>query len=186
MEPSEEIVSTMRSAGCSARSIARRTSGMRLAPPAHLSVLNARAALESPLAIVAQPFRNEVGIDAMSPVSGHEVDVEPEARRHRTPQRREMAGLEHEHAIARRQRVDEGGLPCPGARGGVDKHMAARLENTLHTLEHIAPQPREIATSMVDGRPVDRAEHAVGHVGGTWDLQEMPAASQGHVAALSL
>jgi hypothetical protein len=35
--------------------------------------------------------------------------------------------------------------------------MAARLENTLHALEHVAPQPREFATSMVDGRPVDRA-----------------------------
>jgi hypothetical protein len=35
--------------------------------------------------------------------------------------------------------------------------MAARLENTLHAFEYVAPQPRKIATSMVDGRPIDRA-----------------------------
>jgi hypothetical protein len=119
-------------------------------------VVNDEDGLDAPLAIIAEPFRNEVGIDAMSPVSRHEVDVETEARGHRAPQRREMAGLEHEHAIARRQRVDEGRLPRPGARGRIDEHMATRLEDPLHALEHVAPESREFATSMVDGRPIDR------------------------------
>ena len=34
-------------------------------------------------------------IDAVAPVARHELDLEPVLLRHRLPQRRELAGLEH-------------------------------------------------------------------------------------------
>ena len=37
------------------------------------------------------------------------------------------------------------------------------------------PSSAELRAAMVDGRAVDRAQHAIGHVGGARDLQEMPA-----------
>ena len=51
------------------------------------------------------------GIDAVPPVAGDEVDQQSELHGHVAPQRRELAGLGHQHGVARRQGVDEAPLP---------------------------------------------------------------------------
>src|SRR5690606_6068270 len=38
----------------------------------------------------------------------------------------------------------------------------------------------ELGPAVVDGRPIDRAQDSVRHVGRTGDLQEMPAAARAH------
>ena len=50
------------------------------------------------------------------------------------------------------------------------------LEDALEAGEHLACQVAELRTAMVDGRPVDGAQDAVGHVGRPRDLQEMASA----------
>ena len=47
-----------------------------------------------------------------------------------------MAGLEHQHLVAGRQRVDQRRFPGAGARGGIDHHRAGGLEDALHAGEH--------------------------------------------------
>ena len=64
----------------------------------------------------ASPRR--VGVGAVAPVAGHELDLQAEPLGQLVPQRGEMAGLEHQHPVAGRERVDERGLPGAGARGG--------------------------------------------------------------------
>ena len=57
---------------------------------------------------------------------------------HRPPGVRELAGLEHQHAVARRQRVDQRRLPGAGARRGKDDHRPAGLEHRPQPVEHLA------------------------------------------------
>ena len=45
------------------------------------------------------------------------------------PQRGEVAGLDHQHLVAGRQRVDDRRLPRAGSRRGEDDHRARGLEN---------------------------------------------------------
>ena len=54
------------------------------------------------------------GIDAVAPVAGNELGREAELFRHVLPQRGELAGFAHQHAVACRQRVDQRGFPRAG------------------------------------------------------------------------
>ena len=121
---------------------------------------------------------------------GRNSTARPEPLGHLLPQRREVAGLGHQHAIARRQRVDERRFPRAGARGRVDDDGAVGLEHLLHPGEHRLAQRRRTPGprwSIVG--VVDRAQHAVGHVGRPGNLQEMAAGrtvvERNHGATLS-
>src|SRR6266851_3936769 len=52
---------------------------------------------------------------ALAPVTGDNVYIQAQLPGHLRPQRGEMPGVESKHAVARRQRVDERGLPGAGA-----------------------------------------------------------------------
>src|SRR5215470_5251273 len=86
-----------------------------------------------------------------------------------------MAGLEHQYAVAGRQRVDERGLPRAGAGGRVGHDRASRLEHFMETLEDLVREARELGAAVIDRRPVDRPQHPIRHVGGAGDLQEVAA-----------
>ena len=47
------------------------------------------------------------------------------------------------------------------------------LEDRLHAVEHFLAQLGEFRPAVIDGRRVHRAQHAVGHVRRTGDLQEV-------------
>jgi hypothetical protein len=87
-----------------------------------------------------------------------------------------VPGLEHEHAIARGERVGERGFPCAGAGRRVDDHRPVGLEDLLQPVEDRERQPRELGTAVIDRRMVERAQDPVRHVGRSRDLQEMAAA----------
>src|SRR5882762_8800615 len=91
-----------------------------------------------------------------------------------------MPGLEHEHAIARRERVDERRLPGAGARGGIDHDRRPGLEHGLEPFEDLQSHGAELGAAMIHRGAVDRAQNPVGHVGGPGDLQEMASAPVGH------
>src|ERR1700724_3139293 len=52
---------------------------------------------------------------ALAPVTGDDVHIQTQLPGHLRPQGGEMPGVEGQHAVARRQRVDERGLPGTGA-----------------------------------------------------------------------
>ena len=114
-----------------------------------------------------------VGVDAVAPVALHPVDLEPEALGQALPERREVAGLEGQHAVAGGEGVDERRLPGAGARGRVDHHRALGPEDLLHAVQDLVSELREVRSAVVDGRRVDRAQHPVRHVGRAGDLKEM-------------
>ena len=103
----------------------------------------------------------------------HRLELEP--LRHLLPQRGEPAGAAHQHGVAGRQRVGQRRLPRAGAGGGIDHHRPAGLEDRRAGWPAAPSHAAEIGAAMVDGRVVDRAQHAVRHVGRAGDLQEMPA-----------
>ena len=86
----------------------------------------------------------------MAPVAGQELDLEPELRRHLLPQRREVAGLDHQHAVAGRQRVDQRRLPRAGARRGIDHDRLRVLNTRFMPGEHVLAERRR--TPGRDGR----------------------------------
>jgi hypothetical protein len=114
-------------------------------------------------------------VDRRAPIALEEDDLEPEPAGHLLPERGEVTGLDHEHAIARRERVDERGFPGPRARGGVDDHRPARAEDPLQPVQDRTGELLERGPAMVDRRAVHGAQDAVGDVGRPRDLQEMAA-----------
>jgi len=52
-------------------------------------------------AVIGELVEHDGRVRAMAPVAGDEIDVQPDAGRHVLPQRRKVAGLEHQHCIAR-------------------------------------------------------------------------------------
>src|SRR5438105_14662241 len=132
--------------------------------------------LDAAAAIVAELLADDRRADAAAPVARYEMDVEAEAESHVAPQRGEVAGLEHQHAVAWRQRVDERRLPRAGAGRGIDDDVRRRLEDALQPIDHLPREHGELGAAVVDGRLRDRAQHAVGDVGGSGDLEEMAPA----------
>ena len=94
------------------------------------------------------------------------------------PQHGEVAGLEHQHPVAGRQRVDERRLPRAGAGRGIDHDGAGGLKDPLQAVEHLAPEPRERRAAVIDGRLRDGAQNPVRHVGRPGDLEKMTAGHQ--------
>ncbi len=122
-------MSTISSAGWPARSSARRTSAIREVTPVEVSLWTTQTALIAWPRSSASAASTARGIDAVAPVARQQLDLEPEAPRHLVPQAREMAGLGHQHAVARRERVDQRRLPRPGARGRIDHDRPCGLED---------------------------------------------------------
>src|SRR5882672_10204489 len=120
-------------------------------------------------------------IDAAPPVGGNQIDRDPEPRRHLVPQGGEVPGLEHEHAVAGRKRVDQRRFPRAGPRGRVDHHRLLCLEYRFQAIEDLQAHLAEFRAAMVHGRVVDRAQHPVRDIGGPGDLQEVASAPVAHV-----
>ena len=94
-----------------------------------------------------------------------------------------MAGLRHQHELARRQGIDQRRFPRAGAGRGIDHDRPLGPEHRLQILENAGGQPRELGTAVIDGRAVHGAQDPVRDVGGPGNLQEVaPAAAHRHAA----
>ncbi len=115
------------------------------------------------------------GRNTMAPIPGQEFDGKAQPGGELVPQHGEVTGLGHEHAVARRQRVDERRLPRAGSRRRIDDDGAVRLEHFLHPREDRLAELPELGAAMIDRRGIDCAQHAIRHVGRAGNLQEMAA-----------
>jgi hypothetical protein len=123
---------------------------------------------------------DRLGVGAVPPVAGDQLDLEAEAGGHACPECGEVAGLAHQHAVAGRERVHQRRLPGSGARVRIDDDRAFfRAEDLAQTCEHLMRQLLKVGPAMVDRRPVDGAEDAVRDVGRPRDLQEMASRRHG-------
>ena len=116
----------------------------------------------------------------MAPVARNEIDLNAPARRHLLPQRGEVAGLDHQHLVARRQRIDDRRFPGAGARRRKDDDRPGGLEDLLATLEHRLAELGELRAAMVDDRHIHGAEHAIRHRARTGNLQKMASLMRCH------
>ncbi len=128
-----------------------------------------------------------VGIDAAAPVRrlrqqrvaagrAQDLDREAEARRHLLPERSELAGLDHQHRVARAQRVDERRFPRPCSGRRIDDDRLARLEHLADVGEDLLRERAELRAAMVDRRQAECAQDPVGHRARARNLQEVTAA----------
>ena len=129
--------------------------------------------LDGVLRILRQLRLDRGGVGAVAPVARHEIHLDAPARRHLPPQRGEMAGLDHQDLVARRQRVDDRRFPGAGARRGKNDDRAGGLEDLLAAFEHRLGELGELRAAVVDDRHVHGAEHAIRHRAGAGNLQKM-------------
>jgi DNA-binding GntR family transcriptional regulator len=122
--------------------------------------------------IPCQPGLDIGGIGAVAPVTRHEIDLDAPARRHLPPQRREMAGLNHQHLVARRQRIDDRRLPGAGSRRWKNDHRSGRLKDLLAAIEYRFAELGEFGAAMVHDRHVHGAKHPIRHRAWTGNLQK--------------
>src|SRR6201996_3618463 len=143
--------------------------------------------LDAMLAVGAQPRLDEIGLYPPPParrrrqfrilaLPRNEFAGYAQARRHLLPERREVAGLVHQHVIAGTQGIGQSGFPGAGAGSGINNDGVPGLEYLLDTTEDFEAERREFRTAMIDGRQTHRAQNAVGDRTRTWNLQEMPPA----------
>ena len=68
----------------------------------------------------------------VGPAPADDLGREAQTLRELHPQRGKVTGLVHQHGIAGAQRIAHGRFPGAGARGGIDDHGMAGLEDRLH------------------------------------------------------
>ena len=123
-DPSDEIVSTRNSAGCLAASIAARISSSGSIMPVAVSLCTTQTALIACARVVGQRrlhlrrYRRHAA--SRQRTSAH---VEPMRPRHLRPFVGEVARLQHQDRIARRQQVGQRGLPGAVAGGVVHEQV---------------------------------------------------------------
>jgi hypothetical protein len=131
--------------------------------------------------LVLAQLRFDCGrIGTSAPVGGEQLDLQSELAGHLLPQAGEMAGLDHQHLVARRQRVHQRGLPGARTRGRIGHDRLLGLEHVLQAFLDLQTHGAEVGAAVVHRRPVDRAQDAVGHVRRPGDLQEMTTALECH------
>ena len=148
----------MNKAGCRARSIAARISAMRLVTPVEVSLWTTHTALDLVGSVGGELLLDQCRIDAVPPIARHKVDFEPEPRRHRPPQGREMAGLEHQHPVARRQRVGQAPPPTRRCRKTGRRSRSLRSETPASCRRRLPCRARRIPAR--DGRSSARRSPA--------------------------
>ena len=144
--------------------------------PGRRLVVDAGDRLDRVAAVGGELLPDRRGIDAVPPVAGDEIDLQPELRRHVAPQHRELPGLDHQDLVARRQRIDERRLPRAAAGARIHDDRAGGLKHALQPFDRLTPERGECGTAVVDGRLRDGAQNPVGHVGRPGDLEEVTSA----------
>ena len=125
--------------------------------------------------VLAQVLLDHLRVGADAPVGLDEFRLEADLLGHHLPERGELAGLDHQHAVAGRQRVDQRRFPRAGAGRGVDDDRVGGLEDGLDAFEAALGELGEFRTAMVDDRRVHGAQDAVGQRRRPRNLQEVAA-----------
>ncbi len=109
-----------------------------------------------------------------TPVTRYIFHLNPEALRELTPEMREMAGLKHQNAITGRKRVNNRRFPCARARSWIDDYVARSFENRPQTFEQDCAEFCEFWSAVVNYRAMHGAQHSIGYICGSGNLQEVP------------
>ena len=113
-------------------------------------------------------------------VAFQDLDLDAHAARRDAPADREAAAFQHQDAVALRQHVGEGGLPGAMAVGDVDVGVAVGAEHARDIAQQAVGQRQQGAGINVDGRPVHRPQHFVGHRRRTGNSQELTPCTHTH------
>jgi hypothetical protein len=105
--------------------------------------------------VLAQVGLDLVRVGADAPVGLDHLGAQAEAVHHLLPQHGELAGLDHQNAVAGRERVGEGSLPGAGAGRRVDDDVAVRLEEGLDAGEDALAELLELRATVIE----DLARH---------------------------
>src|SRR3954454_3847127 len=120
-------------------------------------------------------------IHSVAPVTRDHFDRQTKISSHFGPKAGKLACLKCQYAITRAKRVHQGGFPSSRRRRRIDDDWALGLEDQLQTRETIPAELAEFGAPVIDGRTFDRAENAVGNIGGSWYLKEVSADLMSHL-----
>ena len=108
--------------------------------------------LDAVLRVLFQPGTDGLRVCPMTPITGQEVHFETQPLSHAAPECGELAGLEHEHAVSRRQRVDQSCLPGSRSRSGKNQNLLLGLEDLFEPLQDLARELGERGAAKTTAR----------------------------------
>ena len=103
-------------------------------------------------------------IDAVTPVAGDEIDLQPQTDGHVLPEGGKVTRLEHQHLVPGGEGVDQPRLPGAGPRGGEDHDGTGRLKNRFEAAQHLERQGLELRPPVIDGGFGHGPEHLLGDI----------------------
>ncbi len=172
----------MKSAGWPVRSMALRISATRLVTPVEVSLWTTITDLIGVAAVLGQLGLDHGRIDAVAPVPGDEIDLDPQADGHVLPEGGKVPRLEHQDLVPGGKGVDQARLPRAGPRRCEDHDRAGRFEHALEAFENPSGQGLELRPPVIDGGFGQGPEHLLGDIRRSRNLQKMTPARICHLA----
>ena len=145
-------------------------------------VVDDQHALDLVLTVLGQDRLDAVHGRSLAPLHVDDVHPHPVPLRQVDPQVAELSVARREQTVAGRQRIDERRFPAAGPRRGKDEWLAGGgLEHLLQVAEQAGRQVGERGRAVILHGAVHRAQDPLGHVGRSWDEEEITA---GHKVVL--
>ena len=111
---------------------------------------------------------------------GDEIHVQSQTYGHVFPQRGELAGLEHQHLVAGRKRIDDAASQAPVPEDGKIMTLPVVLKIGFRSSRSPSASSAKLGAAVIDGRPRDGAQNAVGNIAWSGNLKEVTSAGVGH------
>ena len=115
-------------------------------------------------------------LEALAPIGADDLDLQPQRLGQLLEAQREVAGLDHQDQVTRREQVGDGRLPGAMAGRGVEEDLLVGLEDALHAAVAGPLDLQELRRQEVHHRPIHRPQDAVGDVGRAGIVEELTSA----------
>ena len=142
--------------------------------------LDAKDRLDGVILVLPQPGFDLGRPHRAAPVALQHFDLDAHRGGGIAPADREPAALQHQHLVAARQHVAERRFPGAMAVGDVDVGLSRGGEQPAEIAQQAVGQLHHGVGIDVERRAMHRAQHFVGHCGGSGDRQKFPAGANDH------
>ena len=118
-------------------------------------------------------------VGTLALVGRDQLDLDVEMVSHLGPALGEVAGLDHQYGLARREQVGQRRFPGAVAGRGIHEEVLVGLQDALHAVVAGVVDGDEFFRHEIDYGPVHRAQDAVGNVGRAGIVEELAATGLG-------
>ena len=136
--------------------------------------------LDAVIPVLAQPGFDLGRPHRAAPVAVQHLDIGAHRGGSVAPVDGKAPALQHQHLVAARQHIADGGFPGAMTIGDVDVAMAGGGKQPAEIAQQAVGQLHHLVGIDVERRTMHRLQHFVGHCGGTGDREKFPAGANDH------